>query len=244
MSAPTLARPATLPAAFDLLRAVGLRAQIVDDNPRHDAASRPCRKRNWWVRSRAWMSMLIMAPFAVLALLSEPSILRPSWADVTCDVLGWTCFVAGAAIRWWATLHIGGNKTSLLVTSGPYSLCRNPLYLGTLLLVLAVASFLKSLTLAGGVVVASIYYLAITVPAEERYLRHRLGRPYLEYCQRVPRFLPRLATFEAPTLIEVRRAGLVAEAWRAARWMWIPVVCEMISQARLEAWWPKLTNLP
>jgi protein-S-isoprenylcysteine O-methyltransferase Ste14 len=33
-----------------------------------------------------------------------------------------------ASHRLWCSLYISGYKNSQLITSGPYSLCRNPLY--------------------------------------------------------------------------------------------------------------------
>src|SRR5262245_44567857 len=89
------------------------------------------RTNNWWVRSRAWIGLLIMAPFAALSLVTPPLVSPGAWADLTGDMIGWTLFLLGAATRWWATLYIGGTKNKVLATMGPYSLCRNPLYLGT-----------------------------------------------------------------------------------------------------------------
>jgi protein-S-isoprenylcysteine O-methyltransferase Ste14 len=49
---------------------------------------------------------------------------------------GW-CLWPGATLRLWSTLYIGGRKRVVLVSDGPYSLCRNPLYVGTFLIALS-----------------------------------------------------------------------------------------------------------
>src|SRR5690242_19500682 len=100
------------------------------------------------VRSRAWMSVAIIAPFTVAAALSAPRISQNSALDLALGVAGWLCFSAGALFRWWASLYIGGRKHQELVLDGPYSVCRNPLYLGSFLLALSIAFFLHSLTFA------------------------------------------------------------------------------------------------
>ena len=56
-----------------------------------------------------WVGILIIAPFAVLALLSYPASGNGSWGDFRFDILGWLFFVAGGTMRWWATLYIGGR---------------------------------------------------------------------------------------------------------------------------------------
>jgi protein-S-isoprenylcysteine O-methyltransferase Ste14 len=201
-------------------------------------------RRNWLVRSRAWVGILIITPFAILALLSVPISGRGSWGDLRFDLIGWLFFVAGAATRWWATLYIGGRKTRSIVCDGPYSLCRNPLYIGTFLMGVSVAIFIESLTFAVGLLLASVYYLSITVPAEEQKLRAKWGEEYESYCQRVPRFWPRFSNFHTPDSITVNVDGLMAEVWRTSRWLWIPVLAELIEHVKGEPWWPRLFHLP
>jgi len=116
-------------------------------------------------------------------------------------IAGAAIALAGIAIRAWASGHL--NKMTELTTSGPYAYTRNPLYLGTLLLVVgvAVASGTWWLALASGAV-----FLALYVPvmlAEIDTMRERFPREYDTYAANVPLFFPRLVPFRD----EAGRAG-------------------------------------
>jgi protein-S-isoprenylcysteine O-methyltransferase Ste14 len=200
--------------------------------------------RRWWVRSRAWVGIVIIAPFAAAGLFSSPLVLVESWYHCCLETAGWVLFLAGALLRWWATLYIGGRKYHQLVSEGPYSICRNPLYLGTFFLCLSIPLYLGTLTFAVGLAVASAVYLSITVPVEEANLRGHLGPAFDEYCRRTPRFIPHLFRYRSARYVEVDTHGLLAEAWRASRYLWIPAICEIIAYARDEAWWPHHWHLP
>lgn len=199
---------------------------------------------SWLVRSRSWVSLLIIAPFAAACLFSPPHAIEGSWADVDSDFIGWLLFMLGAGWRWWATLYIGGRKHWMIVEDGPYSICRNPLYVGTCCMALAVVFFLESATLGIGLLLMLAYYLPVTVSAEEHMLREKFGQPFIDYCLRVPRFWPRPRQLQTPRQIIVSVRGLWSEAMRTSRWLWLPVLCEVVSYLRAEPWWPKLFHLP
>lgn len=205
---------------------------------------RKVRPRPWIVRSRAWISLLIMAPFVALAVVSVPRVKEGSVADFVLDLLGWTCFAAGAVFRWWATLYIGGKKGRELAVDGPYSLCRNPLYLGTFLLTLSIAFYLHSVLLGFGVVLATPIYLGVTVPWEEQSLRQVFGERFENYRRKTPSFLPEFKRFHSPSSIDVNVDGLSAEFQRALRWMWIPVLAQSLEQLKHASWWPAWMILP
>jgi protein-S-isoprenylcysteine O-methyltransferase Ste14 len=208
------------------------------------AVSTVSRRRNWWVRSRAWIAILIIAPFALAAVVSPPPAVEGTWIDNGFDFIGWILFMVGAGFRWWATLYIGGRKLDTVVAEGPYSICRNPLYLGTFLMTLGIAFFLESLTFAIGIAAATTFYLSVTVSAEEIMLREKFGHRFVEYCRRVPRFWPSVRNFQTSAQLPVSIRGLRAEAVRCARWIWVPVLCEVVTHLRTEAWWPRLLHLP
>jgi protein-S-isoprenylcysteine O-methyltransferase Ste14 len=208
-----------------------------------DTSTTPMRW-SWFVRSRAWISFLIIAPFVLACVFSRPPSFEGSWTEIGYDFIGWLLFMVGAGWRWWATLYIAGRKHWMIVTDGPYSVCRNPLYVGTFCMALGLVFFLESVTFAVGLLLMTAYYLPITVSAEERMLREKFGQPFIDYCERVPRFWPRFRLLQTPRKIISNVQGLGAEAVRTARWFWLPLFCEGIACLRAEPWWPKLFHLP
>jgi protein-S-isoprenylcysteine O-methyltransferase Ste14 len=80
----------------------------------------------------------------------------------------------------------GGRE---IVSSGIYSRVRNPRYAGSFLALIG-AGLLAGTRLAWIAAGCWALLVLVVVFLEERELRARLGEPYLEYCRRVPRFLP------------------------------------------------------
>lgn len=198
----------------------------------------------WLVRSRAWIAILMLVPFGAACLASSPAFRDDSLQEDMIVTLGWLTFLAGVAFRWWATLHVAGRKNECLVSSGPYSVCRNPLYFGTFLITLSIAFYMESVIFAAGIAATSLFYLGVTVRDEERRLRERFGEAYVRYCEEVPRFLPRLRRAHSPPLLEVSALGLTKEFHRAARYMWVPLLAQLFSHLRMETWWPHWQMLP
>ncbi len=187
------------------------------------------KRRTWWVRSRAWLAISIMAPFAIASALSPPLAGEGTWLDNGFDLFGWLLFMVGAAFRWWATFYIGGRKLDTVVAEGPYSICRNPLYVGTFLMGLGISFFLQSLTFAAGFAIAAVFYLTVTVPAEEILLRNKFGQSFVDYCGIVPRYWPRFKLLHSPATIAISVRGLRAELGRMSRWLWLPVFCDVVA---------------
>jgi protein-S-isoprenylcysteine O-methyltransferase Ste14 len=81
-----------------------------------------------------------------------------------------------------------------LITDGLYARIRNPRYIELLLAVLGYACFSNYLAayITAAICVPAIY---LVVLLEERELRDRFGADYLAYCERVPRFIPRIGSF-------------------------------------------------
>ncbi|MDH3592628.1 MAG: isoprenylcysteine carboxylmethyltransferase family protein, partial [Planctomycetota bacterium] len=109
--------------------------------------------------------------------------------------IGLPFVVAGTALRLWAAGHL--EKTTRLITSGPYAYTRNPMYLGRLLIFvgLAFAARLPNgwhwILMALGLAIFFFYYM----PRKERVEGARLldvhGEAYGRYRTGVPPLFPR-----------------------------------------------------
>jgi hypothetical protein len=94
----------------------------------------------------------------------------------------------GALIRIWASGHI--EKGRVLTQGGPYSMTRNPLYLGSFFMALGilVAGQGYWLLLPFGLFFVGLYYPVMR--AEERELLKGHGEAFVSYAHRVPFFFP------------------------------------------------------
>jgi protein-S-isoprenylcysteine O-methyltransferase Ste14 len=106
--------------------------------------------------------------------------------------------------RTWCSLYIGGRKTSELVTVGPYSVSRNPLYLFSLLGAIGVGAQFGAVSAA---LLAGACAWMVHVPVvvqEERLLLGEHGDAYRRYLAAVPRFCPRLSRWRNVEVLQVR----------------------------------------
>jgi protein-S-isoprenylcysteine O-methyltransferase Ste14 len=79
-----------------------------------------------------------------------------------------------------------------LVTTGLFSVVRNPIMAAELLVIWAEALYLASLGVVLYAALISVLAHLLVVHVEEPELRERFGDSYESYCRKVPRWLPRL----------------------------------------------------
>jgi protein-S-isoprenylcysteine O-methyltransferase Ste14 len=113
--------------------------------------------------------------------------------------VGYVVLAAGAvlAATCVALVVIRGHGTPApfdaprtFVALGPYSIVRNPMYVGAWLVIVGFGLAERSVA----VVAFSALWLALAhtfvIAYEERALASKFGASYREYCRRVPRWLP------------------------------------------------------
>jgi len=107
----------------------------------------------------------------------------------------------GATGRAWATAYISGHKLKRLIRTGPYSLCRNPLYFFSL--ILAVGFGFCTGTITGPILIlvtmTVLYYFQIR--REERRLSEVFGEEYQSYVNTTPRFIPSFRNYSEPETV-------------------------------------------
>lgn len=199
---------------------------------------------SWIFSHRSLIGIACLAPAGLAVIFSKPWIAESSpWALVL-DFVGWVLFLAYLGMRIWATLYVGGVKDKVLQTSGPYSITRNPLYLGGFCFALSIAFFVKSISLALLTLAASAAYVRWVIPAEEDVLESIFGETFREYKRRTPRMIPRLSLYAAAPTVEVRLRALRTEAKRLFTASMMPMLVLILVHFRDVSWWPRWFTLP
>jgi protein-S-isoprenylcysteine O-methyltransferase Ste14 len=123
--------------------------------------------------------------------------------EKTLFIIGVALASVGATGRAWATSYISGQKLKNLITTGPYSLCRNPLYFFSLLLGVGFGFCTLTFTMPVliAVVLTGLYYFQIK--NEERRLQNKFGIQYDSYLAEVPCFFPSHRHFSEPDEITI-----------------------------------------
>ncbi len=85
-----------------------------------------------------------------------------------------------------------------LVTGGVYAHVRNPMYVAVLLCIAGQALLYRSALALWWAVACLLGFHNRVTEYEEPHLREKHGEAYDRYCERVPRWLPRLRSAEDP----------------------------------------------
>jgi protein-S-isoprenylcysteine O-methyltransferase Ste14 len=110
---------------------------------------------------------------------------------------GWLLVAAGVALDITAIRTLARAKTTImphraaehLVTSGPFSFTRNPIYLGNTTLTLGIGLIAGSLWFLVTALLAAFLTQVVTIVHEEKYLKARFGKKYHDYAHRVRRWI-------------------------------------------------------
>ena len=171
-----------------------------------------------------------------IGMLPVAIMVQPAFQDsATGDVLeqtGLILIITGILGRAWAILYIGGRKNNAVVTDGPYSLCRHPLYLFSSVAVLGFGLLLQSVTLAALMLALFGGTLYLTAGKEEQRLRGLFGSAYDDYARKTPRLLPALGQFHTPRQVTVSVDHLRGNFWDATVFVFLIPAAEIIERLR------------
>lgn len=155
---------------------------------------------NFFFKYRNWLFIVLYG----LLFLPSPQLFTEQdfGAGFRCWPLciGLLITVLGQAIRG-ATIGLayivrGGKDKKVyaesLVTSGIFSHCRNPLYVGNILMLLGVGILANSLIYVGIIMPLFLFIYQAIVLAEENFLRGKFGTDFDAYCAKVNRWVPSL----------------------------------------------------
>jgi len=140
------------------------------------------------------------------------------------------CLLVGIASlgRIWCTLYISGYKDHRLVTVGPYSMCRNPLYFFSFLGGIGVGFATETFVFPFLIGIAFGLYYPSVIRSEESRLSQLHGERFEIYRRQTPAFFPNLAQFHEPEDYQVRPKIFRRHIFYALWFIWILGILELL----------------
>lgn len=165
-------------------------------------------------------------------------------AGLLAQAAGFVLVVAAVLGRLWTTLFIAGRKEEELVRDGPYSICRHPLYLCSIIASLGIALTTRSVALMLALPVLIGVIAGIAARREDRSLSLAHRDDWPSYRDAVPGFRPAWSKHRMPEFVSVppaiyRKAFLDAASFLA---LWLAVL--LLETLRAGGAWPALFRLP
>ena len=159
--------------------------------------------------------------------------------EATIEAVTFILFLAGMVFvgiatlgRMWCSLYIAGYKDDQLVTKGPYSLCRNPLYFFSFIGAVGIGFATETLTFPIIFTVLFSLYYPFVIRSEERRLKQLFGTAFDDYSITVPRFFPKLSSFSEPESYNVKPVVYRNHIFSAVWFVWLIGVLEFIKGLR------------
>ena len=162
-------------------------------------------------------------PLAVVAFLTAHTTEAAFVASVVLLILG-------EAVRFWANGYVGHRKVNwtqhwrndpkigVLMTAGPYSYVRHPLYFGSLLIALGVYCLVGRWWLgAAGLLALALIYRS-KIAQEEQVLAHEAGDAFARYRAAVPAILPTWRRYDRRSGSWSWQGVVASREWKTLIW--------------------------
>ncbi len=179
-----------------------------------------------------------------LTLVSQSAAGLESHMHEGVEAVGLAAIVFAIVGRAWCSLYIGGRKKAEIVSRGPYSITRNPLYVFSFFGAFGVGAQSGSLTIAALFMLASYGVFFLTVRREEAWLSATFGADYAAYVGRTPRFLPRFSLWRDEAELSVRPSFFLTTIRDGLVFLLAVPLFEAIDLAQAEGWLKVFAYLP
>lgn len=192
---------------------------------------------------RKWALGLALLGAVLLAMVSTTW-----WGEGTfhnaIESVGLGAIVVSIVGRAWCSLYIGGRKKEEVVSTGPYSLSRNPLYVFSYAGAFGVGAQTGSLTIAALFVVIAVVVFHFTIAKEEAWLSARFGEVYDGYLARTPRCGPDFSKWRDEEELQIRPRFFLTTLRDGLVFLLAIPIFETVEWAQTAGWLPVFFRLP
>jgi protein-S-isoprenylcysteine O-methyltransferase Ste14 len=150
--------------------------------------------------------------FAIyVALVAATAIIGPreipaGW-NYLAGAAGFICVALACLGRIWCSVFIAGHKDEKLITTGPFALCRHPLYALSILGAFGLGLTSRSVLLCAATVVLVAALVVYAASCEEQFLADSFAGEFDTYVAATPnKWWPRFAARVMPDHLDVKPA--------------------------------------
>jgi len=196
------------------------------------------------VDQRVTVSRVFGVLVLLLALFTTHSFSQNSMTDTLLEISGLFLLTICSAGRLWSLLYIAGHKRREIITEGPYSITRNPLYLFSLIGAIGIGLASENLLVLAALLVFYLAYYPLTILAEEKKLTDTFGQAYLDYKERTPQFLPKLSLYKSGAQHQIN-ANIFLKSLANGMWfVWIFILFHFIEMLQNRGTIPTFLKVP
>jgi len=190
------------------------------------------------------VSRIFAVLVVLLAIFTAPSFKQGSWADMLLETSSLFLLTVCSIGRLWALLYISGYKSHEVITDGPYSIVRHPLYFFSSIGAIGIGLASENILVLAALVIFYLLYYPLTILSEERTLTGKFGQAYLDYIKRTPRFLPKPSLYKSPSQFVVN-ADIFLKNMATGMWfIWIFILLNFIETLQQNGQIPVLLRVP
>ncbi|WP_425987490.1 methyltransferase family protein [Brevundimonas sp. TWP2-3-2] len=192
---------------------------------------------------RKWAIGLCLLAVVVLAMFTSTW-----WGEgpisEAVESVGLGAIVLSIVGRAWCSLYIGGRKKAEVVSTGPYSLSRNPLYVFSYAGAFGVGAQTGSMTIAALFVLIAVVVFHFTIAQEEAWLSAEFGESYKAYMARTPRCGPDFSKWRDEEDLSIKPRFFLTTIRDGLVFLLAIPVFEGVDMAQAAGWLPVLLRLP
>jgi len=174
------------------------------------------------------VSRIFAVLILLLAIFTMPPFKQGDLADILSDTSGLFLLTICSMGRLWALLYISGKKTHEVITDGPYSIVRHPLYLFSFIGAIGIGLASDNILVLAALVIFYLSYYPLTILSEEKILTKKFGQTYIDYAKCTPRFLPKLSLYKSPDHFAVNANILLKNLALGMWFIWIFILFNVI----------------
>lgn len=195
-------------------------------------------------RQRTMVSRIFAIVIILLITFTAAPYKEGSLADLLFETFSLFLLTICSMGRLWALLYISGYKKLELITEGPYSMVRHPLYVFSFIGAIGIGLASENILVLAALVIFYMSYYPLTIFVEEKKLAKKFGQAYIDYIERTPRFLPKLSLYKSPSQLVVNTDTFLRNLANGMWFIWIFILLNFIETLQQNGSIPALLRFP